>query len=233
MAVKFGSAARSPVLGLLLRAALAALGAYLFRESGSFVTLLAFFLIFWLIYFYSSFNNRKFLASALVLFALPVLLPPGGKFIIILWGVALFLLLGVKNLILLKRQGSYEALHLLIIFGIGLLYLLNFLPLVPQIFLFIIFFFLFREFYFTLAPFYPQRLTLTAALLSFVLVEIAWSLTFLPVNFLTAAAFLGLIAFLFHDLTLHHFQGTLSRQLVLRNATLFIVLSIVLFLLPG
>lgn len=238
MAVRSGLRERRPALGLLLRASIGGLAVYLLREnSSSPAALLIFFIIFWIIYLRPSFNNRKFLASALSLSVLPILLPGGEAalewLLAVLWTFSLFLLLGVKNLILLRRHGSYETVHLLIIFGLGILYLLNFLPLVPQIIIFLVFFLLFREFYFVLAPPYPQRLTLAAAALAFVLTEIAWILSFLPVNFLAGAAFLALTTFLFHDLILHHFQGALSRQIILRNTTLFIALSTVLFLLPA
>ncbi len=229
---------RRPVLGLLLRTFIAALGVYLLRgNSVSIGAFLIFLLLFWAIYLQPPFNNRKFLVSGFGLLALPILLPPAGEilewFLLILWTGAFFLLLGVKNLILLRRQGSYESVHILIILGLGTLYLLDFLPFVPQVILFLVLFFLFREFYFVLAPPYPQRLTLTAAALALVTVEIAWVLSFLAVNFLAGAAFLALTTYLFHDLILHHYEGALSRQIILRNATLFVVLSIVLAFLPS
>lgn len=236
MAVKLESAARSPALGLLLKALVAAVAVYFLRESGASTgAFLIFSVVFWVIYLRPPFNNRKFLVSAFLLVLLPVLLPPGGEIIewlfIILWAIAFFLLLGVKNLVFLRRQGSYEALHALIVQGLGALYLLGLIPLVPQVILFLILFLLFREFYFILAPTYPQRLTLVAAALAFVIVEIAWVLSFLPMNFLAGAAFLALITLLFHDLLLHHFQGALNRQIILRNITLFVILSITLSLL--
>ena len=229
---------KNPGLRLLLKTFLAALGVYFLRETDVGIgALLIFLLLFWVIYLRPPFNSRKFLASALALSALPILLPPEGEVIewifIILWAGTLFLLLGVKNLVLLRRQGNYEIVHVLIVFGLGVLYLLNLLPLVPQIILFLVLFLLFRELYFVLAPNYPQRLTLAAVAEAILLVEIAWILSFLPVNFLAGAAFLALITFIFHDLILRHFQGTLSRQIILRNVTLFVILSIILFLLPG
>lgn len=227
---------KNPALGLLLRAFLVVLGLYLFRERlPGFVSLLLFLLLFSSIYLRPPFNNRKFLVSALTLMALPVFLPPAHQglewLLLLLWFLAFYFLLGVKNLILLRRQVSYEAVHLLLVFGLAVLYLSGSLPLVPQIILFLIFFLLFREFYSVLAPPYPQRLTLASALLAFVLTEIAWILSFLSLNFLTASAFLALTTYLFHDLILHHFQGALSRQIILRNVTLFIALSIILMLL--
>ncbi len=238
MAVRLELAGRHLVLELLLRTLIAALGVYFLRKSNVDIgTLLLFLLFFWVIYLRPPLNNRKFLVSALFLLALPILFPPVGEIfewlLLILWAIAFFLLLGVKNLILLQRQRSYETVHLLLVFGLGVLYLLDFLPLIPQILLFLALFLLVREFYSVLAPPYPQRLILAAVTESFLLVEIAWILSFLPINFLAGATLLTLIAFIFHDLILHHFQGTLSRQIILRNVTLFVVLSIILTLLPA
>lgn len=237
MAARLELGERRPVFGLLLRTAIAALGVYLLRETGGAMgALLLFLALFLVIYLRPPLNNRKLLASALFLLLLPMLLPPVGAelawLLLFLWAIAFFLLLGVKNLILLRRQGSYETVHLLIIFSLGALYLLDFLSLIPQIILFIAFFFLFREFYFVLAPNYPQRLTLAAAVEALALTEMVWILSFLSLNFLAGAAFLALTAFIFHDLILRHFHGTLSRQLILRNVTLFIALSLILVLLP-
>lgn len=228
---------KNPVSGLLLRTLLAALGVYLLRKSDVSIGIFLLFLpLFWIVYLRPPLNNRKFLISALFLLALPILLPSVPEMfeglLLILWAIAFFLLLGVKNLILLKRQGSYEIVHLLLVFGLGILYLLDFLPLVPQILLFLALSLLFREFYFALAPPYPQRLTLAAIAHAFLLTQIAWLLSFLMINFLAGAAFMALIAFIFHDLILHHLHGTLSRQIILRNATLFTILSILLALLP-
>ncbi len=237
MAVRLELAGRHPVLGLLLRTLITALGVYFLRKSGIGIGILLLFLsFFWVIYLRPPLNNRKFLVSALSLLILPILLPPVPeileRLLLILWAIAFFLLLGVKNLILLRRQGSYEVVHILLVFGLGVLYLLDFLPLMPQILLFLALFLLVREFYFVLAPPYPQRLILAAVVEALLLVEIAWILSFLPINFLAGAAFLALITFIFHDLILHHFQGTLSRQIILRNVTLFTILSILLATLP-
>lgn len=236
MARRLGSAVKSPVLGLLLRTLAVASGVYFLRRTGVQPGVLFLFLaLFWFVCLRPPFNNRKFLISALGLMALPILLPPVTSglewLLLILWTGAFFLLLGVKNLILLQRRGSYEIVHLFIVFGLGAIYLLDFLPLVPQIILFLALFLLFREFYFVLAPHYPQRLTLAAVVEAFLLVEVAWVLSFLAINFLAGAAFLALVTFIFHDLIFHHFQGALSRQIILRNVTLFVALSIVLTLL--
>ncbi len=226
---------KNPVLGLLFRVLLPTLGVYFLREySSSFFALLFFLFSFWFVYLKPPLNNRKFLVSSLGLVALPILLPLGGRglewLFLILWALALFLLLGVNTLVLLRWQSSYEAVHLILIFGFSLLYLLGLLPLVSQIILFLVFFLLFREFYLVSAPSYPQRLTLAASLMAFVLVEVAWILSFSSINFLAGAAFLALTVYLFHDLILHHFQGTLSRQIILRNVTLFVALSLILLL---
>ncbi|MDP2650586.1 MAG: hypothetical protein Q8P04_00605, partial [bacterium] len=165
------------------------------------------------------------------------LLPPVAGILewllLVLWGIMFFLLLGVKNLIFLRRQGNYEIVHLLLVFGLGVLYLLGFLPFIPQILFFLALFLLVREFYSALAPPYPQRVILAAVVEALLLVEIAWILSFLPINFLAGGALLALITFIFHDLILHHFQGTLSRQIILRNVTLFTILSILLATLPA
>src|SRR3990167_2177198 len=237
MAVKLELGGKHPVLGLLLKTLVVAFGVYFLRRGGpEWGALFLFFALFWVVYLRPPLNNRRFLVSALGLITLPILLPPVGvgleRILIVAWTGALFFLLGVKNLILLRRQGSYEIVHLFVVFGLGALYLLGFISFAPQIILFLAFFLLFREFYFVLAPHYPQRLTLVAVAEALLLVEVAWILFFLPINFLTGAAFLALITFIFHDLILHHLQGTLSRQIILRNVTLFVALSILLMILP-
>lgn len=70
---------------------------------------------------------------------------------------------------------------------------------------------------------------LISAVLAFVLTQLSWAVNLLPIGGLNSASLALLIALILNDLTIHHLSGTLNRQIVLRNATIFIVLTLLVF----
>lgn len=235
MALRFGLVLKNQRFRLALKVIIVSLALLWLRRIGPATGPgLLFFVVFNAVYWRHHLNSRKFFLSALVLFALPLFLPlPGGRaefLFALVWGLALYLLLGVKELAFVRRENLYQILHLILVIGLATLF---FLGIMPQIIFFIVLFFLFREFYLTLAPHYPQRLALIAAAGAFIILETAWVVSFLPLGFLAAAAFIALMVFISYDLLLYHLNGTLSRQIILRNAALFVVLSLIIMVLPG
>jgi hypothetical protein len=234
MATGLRSVLTSPKLGLALKALVLSLLVWLLREKGfSPAPALLFVILFFFFYLKPPINTLRFLPSALLLFLLPFFLPsielvPEATLGLI-WGGLIFALLGIKNLVILDRQKLYFLIHLVLVLGLGALFFQGSLP---QLLLFVAFFFLFREFYFVMAPLYPQRLTLMAALQSLLLLEIGWVTLFLATNVFISATLVALLAFLFEDTILYHLRGALSREIVLRNISLFILLGLLLLVLP-
>lgn len=233
MAVKSGLASINPSLRLAFRAGLVALLFFWVRSSHfSFGAVLLFTLIFALFYFRPLFNAGRFSISALFLYLLTFLVPSWSTleiYLTLAWGGVFFALIGAKNFILLKRQGAYELVHLSLVFGTSALF---FVGTIPQAVLFAALFFLFREFYFNVSGVYQSRLVLAAALLALLLTEVGWLLSFIPLMPLVAASLITLSVFLLHDTLIHHLKEAMTRELVLRNITIFVLMALVIVALP-
>jgi len=216
-----------------LKAGLLALAFFWVRSSDfNFGAVILFTLFFILIYFRPIFNAGRFSISALTTYSLVFLTPYWPTleaYLALAWGSLIFALLGVKNLTLLKRQGGYEIVHSSLILGSSALY---FAGSIPQIILFVSLFFLFREFYFNTSSASLPRLVLLGAILAMLLVEVAWLLTFTPLSPLVAAGLVALSAFLLHDTLVHYLKETMSRELILRNITIFVLMILVIVALP-
>lgn len=234
MAEKLKLALKNPALPLALKAGLLALAVFWLRHWDlSFWRAALFVLLFLYLYLNPKTNAAKFAISSFiwlgVVFQAPNINGPLGFYLDLILGVLAFTLLGVKNLILVKRQGAYYFLHLLLIVGVASLFFLGSLS---QIVFFVALFFLIREFYIFSIRQRPELINLIAATESMLLIEAAWVISFFPTSFLVGASFLVLIAFILHDVLLHHFKDTFSRQLVLKNLGLFIALTGLILLMP-
>ncbi len=237
MAAGLKLASKNQTLRLILRALIAGL-VVLWMRSGSFgvVSTFLFFAILIFLYTKPPLHSGRFLSSMLVLALLPFLVPKTAGveevFVAAAWGVLLMILLGVKNVILLKRKEIYYVLHLVLV-AVSTAFLFSSFNFILEIVIFIVFLFLFREFYAAnKSTENSHQLNLISSVEALIAVEIAWAMSFLSVNFLAGAALLTLFIFIFHDTATHYLKGTLSKEIIVRNAILFTILSVIIFFLP-
>lgn len=73
-----------------------------------------------------------------------------------------------------------------------------------------------------------RKKSLIAVSIAFLAVEFVWLVSLLPSGFLNAASLILLIILILEDFTVHHFSGTINRQIILRDVTAFLVLSLVI-----
>ena len=237
MAVKLKSVSTNQTLRLAFKAVVTSLVLYWAKSHGfGFGTALLFIVVFFAIYFRPALGNGRFAPSALTLFILPFFILPvsGGAdmLFIVSWGLSLFILLGVKNLVLIKRQSAYRVVHFGIIAALGSL-LMERPGLFSQAVMFVALLFVFREFYLTITSTDSEHSTLIAALEAFIFIELAWILSFLSTDILAGGAFLALFALIFHDTTTHKLAGTLERQIIIRNGALFGILTLAILILSA
>jgi hypothetical protein len=158
-------------------------------------------------------------------------------------GFLFFLLLGIKDLIFVHRQQFSYFLNSLLFLAVFVCFfaansgsgyfVFKYLAVFSAVFLLL------------LGPISPIRLIspigsispispigpikLIAAGLSFGLVQILWAISLLPFSFLNSASLALLAVLILEDFAVHRLSGTISRRLVLRNITLFLILSLVIF----
>jgi len=207
--------------------------------TGSWLFIAAFLGVSCWIYFSPNVNYGQFLASFLVFLFLPAffhnVLSPDYFFLVsFVYAALFFVFLGVKNLIFINRQPIYSFINGVLMLAIFSLFFwidkTNIFFFVKYLLAFAVFFFVFKEFIsFSFDNPGEQKKKMFVWTISFLLFQIVWALSFLPINFLNAAALALLIVLIFEDFIGHHFNGTIDRQVVLRNLTVFILLSLAIF----
>ncbi|MEX2054181.1 MAG: hypothetical protein WD883_01410 [Candidatus Colwellbacteria bacterium] len=189
--------------------------------------------VFLFFYLKPSLGIGKFITSALVLviniFLAPQVSGPIGLYVNLSLGTLGFLLLGVKNLIFIRRQSAYYLMHLILMVGLASLFSLG---LISQIIFFVLAVFLFREFYLMMIPEKPKLISLISALEGMLVMQVAWVTSFFPSSFLVSAAFMVLVTFLSHDALANHFKDTFSAKIAWRSLAVFCLLSILILVLP-
>ncbi|MEK7555421.1 MAG: hypothetical protein AAB516_01215, partial [Patescibacteria group bacterium] len=191
-------------------------------------------------YFYwrPVFLCRQFLVSFFVLLIVSFLAIKflnfgiAGIASILLLAVLFYLLLGIKNLIFVNRSSLYYLLSNILFF---LMFFFFFLIDKSQFFLIKYLsvglgtFFLSKEFLFFFIPDFSKRRALITAGFSFLIFELIWVISLLPIGFLNSSALTLFAALILMDFIVNHFNGALTRRVILRNATSWIILSIIIF----
>lgn len=236
MAEKLKSAIQSLRFGLLLRTAIFWL---LLRwgVGGGLVSGIIFFGAATFLYAQPAFNALQFLYSYIALigisFALPLLESAGlgnaaGLFIAALF----YILLGLKELLFIRRLWWHEVLHA------GMLYLATlayFSVGVSEYFVLkhfglgIVFFLLAYELLGTHGiPAYNSRQRITALALTLLFLEIVWAVILLPIGYANASGITALLGFTFLHLSVSAASGLLRRNTVVKHIVLagFFVLLI-------
>jgi len=237
MAAVLKSASTNQTLRLAFKALVLALVLLPLRSAGLPVgASLIFLVVFTLFYIRPPLGNAKFLSSAIVLAVAPffVRITQGAPEVLFIigWCIAFFLLVSIKNLVLLSRVNIYRVVHFAIVATLSLLLIERF-SFTAQAVVFVALLFVFREFYANYSETEIERKTLIAAIESFILIEISWMLSFLSTGIFISAAFLTLFIFIFHDTTIHRLKGTLNKQIVARNGTIFGVLATVIIIVSS
>ena len=190
-------------------------------------------------YFRSFFNIRQFLASFLTILVLSLLvvnLLVVGRWSLVVglfFGLLFFFLLGIKDLIFIRREPLYYLLNSLLLLAV-FVYFFNsnnfeqpFWFLVKSLAAFLAVFFLFKEFLTVVVG--NQKRNLMAAGSAFLSLQFLWVIGFLPFRSLNAASLALLIALILEDFIVHHLSGTINCRIVLRNMTMFLVLAMIIF----
>jgi hypothetical protein len=251
MLKKLESALKSPKGSLLVLALKAIIwGVLLTFVNRHWLFIIAFLLVSFYFYLRKPFNASRLLASSLILIftsllimrtagGLPGLSLPSSSWLSIIiaffFSLLYFLLLGIKNLVFIHRQSLYRLLNGLLFSGILILFLgapksggyfaLSYLLIGAASFL------LLREYLAFDFESAMGKKNLLALVFSFLTLQFLWVVSLLPIGFLNAAAFSLLIILILVDLAVHNWLGALSRQLILRNASIFLILSIIIFAL--
>lgn len=157
---------------------------------------------------------------------LPVLLIILAFFV---FALIFFVLLGLINFLFMDKQVIYGFLNTIFIFFIFIMFNLQRGNDFWAVLLFVLILLVFKEtFVFFNVPGVKKQWTLSL-IFSFLALEIAWLVNFLPLGIINSAAFLTLFFLLLRDSLIVHFKGFLTPSFVLRQLTFFVFISLVIF----
>ena len=242
MLKKLSSVIKNPALRSAFKAAIAAL---LLWSANSHWSLAVLFVATVFYFYFRSGGLRPSYFFSFSVLLLSVLFvnhwssPLSSLIVSAVFGVLFFLLLSIKNLVFVNRRAIYHFLNNFL-FAAGFL---NFfladksqLFFVKYLLVFGAIFLLFKE-----ATFFEKQYInvgglaaafndkLMAAIFAFVVFQFIWAIVLLPLGFLNASALALVVALTIKDLMMARLSGNLDRQLVLRNITIFIIFSLIIF----
>lgn len=146
-----------------------------------------------------------------------------------------FIVLGLGNFFFTHRHTIYSLLNTILILLTSLLlfsskfqvtsFKFNFLYLA----FFLIIIFIFKEVLHFFEVSWAKRSLIVSLAVSLVGLELAWLITFLPLGFINAAAFLTLFFILIRESIVSHFRGTLNLPFIMRQLTFFVLLTLIIF----
>ncbi len=250
MLKKLNSASKNPALQSALRAIIFSLILAAVYNSRSFWLFFLFIVAALYFYFNPLFEAKKYFSSFLIFLIVALLavshLPAiAGKwnfFAAALFGLFFFILLGVKNLIFINRLLIYEFVNNFIFLSLFITFFLfdksNWFFL-KYLIVFAAIFLLFRTFLFLQdseqgiqAPSLPilAKINLFSASLAVLTSQFILIAAYLPIGFLNLAAISLVVVLALKDLTISHLFGNLNRSVILKNATMVLIFSVIIFI---
>ena len=229
------------LFGVGFRAVVFSLALAFFGNSRSFGAFFLFIALAFYFYLKPFFEAKKYFFSYLIflvtaLLAISRLPAESGKWNFIaaaVFGLAFYAFLGIKNLIFIHRSSIYEFLNNFVFF---LVFIIFFMADKSSEWIFwgygaavLSFFLLFRE-SIILRTSHVLKINLFSVSLAALISQFILAVSYLPVGFLNSAAISLAAVLVLKDLTVSHLRGDLNRQVILKNATIILLFSVIVFM---
>ncbi len=148
----------------------------------------------------------------------------------LLFSFAFFLLIGISHFFFKNRFVIYGIFNTAVLLASFVVFFVLFEKSLFWIFpFFIIVFLLFRESLYFFGVEFKRRIGVTSALVALLTSELLLVTKFLPLGILNGSIFLALFFLLLRDSLIAHFHGNLTRKLLLRQLTIFVFLTLIIF----
>lgn len=220
---------RSPRLALLLKAALFGFLIAWLNPGLGLLRAAIFIFLAALIYIRPIFNSLAILRSFVILLLLSIFIPEnlyGFKLLPVIHGSLFFLILGLKEFVLVHRVFWHETLFAVLAYETLLLYSIFYseYPLLASFAAILIFFTIFSELVSREAAAPPRRIWLAAGVLSLLALSGLWIGRFLPLGFWNTANLVALGMLFFVEMLLRFYNGKLTRAMVVSRVIIFVLL---------
>ena len=150
-----------------------------------------------------------------------------------MFGSLFFVLLGIKNMVLVRRPQWYAVLFIALVYGISLLFFTSGVTssiwqgvLLLGLFTYL----LFREYFRVQDHAKSRALKVIGLCLTLLVIELAWVIGLLPLGFSKSASVLTLMTMMAAGITDRYLRGTLTARFLRLSLGLVVVLTTVIFL---
>ncbi len=157
-----------------------------------------------------------------------------GQFVFsAVFGFLFFVLLGIKNFVLVNRKQWYSLIFVALFYGVSMLFFTSISGSTPWRDVLLLGFFIYlllREYFITQEHPKNRGLLIITLCITLMLVELAWALSVLPLGFSKAASALTLIGMVASGVTERYLTGALTARFIRLTVSLVLVLIGILFL---
>jgi len=148
----------------------------------------------------------------------------------LLFFFAFFLLIGISHFFFKDRFVVYGVFNTAVLLASFVVFFILFEKSLFWIFpFFIIVLLLFRESLYFFDVQFKRRIGVTSAVVAFLTSELLLVTKFMPLGILNGSIFLALFFLLLRDSLIAHFHGNLTKKLLLRQVTIFVFLTLIIF----
>jgi len=145
---------------------------------------------------------------------------------ILFFSVLFYLALGIKEFSFVRRYEWNSFKNIFLIFSVFLVYFMSnrytFFH-IKYLAVFVAIFLLIKEWLFWLEPNFPKRYNLAAFVISFIVLQILWAVSILPLGFLNSASLMAIAVYIIFDSCTGYFRGVLTKKQMIKN---FIILAL-------
>ena len=152
---------------------------------------------------------------------------------IILYSVIFYLILGIKDLVFVQRGHLNYFKNILLFYSIFLTYFLSDkydLFFIKYSLVFVFTFLLVYEWLFWSEKSFVKRRRIIAMVFSLLVLQLTWGASLLPLGFVNSATLMTVLIYIMFDFCLHHFQGTISKELILKNSAVLALSAFFIFI---
>jgi len=151
---------------------------------------------------------------------------------ILFFSVLFYLMLGIKEFYFVRRYEWNSVKNTLLIFSIFLVYFMSnkytFFYL-KYLAVFIIIFLLIKEWLFWLEPNFPKRYNFIALVFSFIVLQLSWAVSILPLGFLNSASLMTVSVYIMFDSCVDYLKGVLTKKQIVKDLVILAFSFIAIF----
>lgn len=237
MEAKLKSILREPRLALALKSAI--FGGFLtLLKLGDFQLLPILFFL-WAAFLLSSKAHRPSFLVFLGVAMATIKILDSALFLglaVIFFSCLFYLIVGIKELIIVHRSVWDSFKNLLLFYAIFFLFFLTdksswFLAKYSAVFIADLF--LIKEWILIYESSFLKRVNAASLVLAFIIIEALWVTALLPLGPINSANLMVLITYILFSFTVNHFEGKINRRFVLKKITIFVLLLLLIFATSG